>query len=95
MDALINEVEILIKAHRVVELEFYDPTFGIKRDETIELCQRLAKLPVTWSCYTRCDLMDETLLQEMAAAGCHTILFGVESGNTEIFGSNPKRTQPR
>ena len=89
VEALIQEVETLIEDYGVVELEFYDPTFGIKRDETVALCRKLAHLPVTWSCYTRCDLMDDALLREMAAAGCHTILFGVESGNEQIL----ERTQ--
>lgn len=87
---LVTEIEVLIEKYKVKEIEFYDPTFGIKRDETIQLCRSLEALTIGWTCYTRCDLMDNELLAIMARSGCHTILFGVESGDVEILNRTQK-----
>ena len=84
------EIVELRNIYGIQDLEFYDPTFGIRREETIELCTLLCDLDLQWSCYTRCDLVDESLLDLMKKAGCHTILFGVESEDEEIRGRTNK-----
>ena len=38
-----------------------------------------------WSCFSRVYLMDDEILTLMKNAGCHTIMFGVESSNEEIL----------
>jgi anaerobic magnesium-protoporphyrin IX monomethyl ester cyclase len=87
-----EEIMELVERYGARDIEFYDPTFGIRREETLALCGmlRAAGNPVTWSCYTRCDLVDGPLLSAMASAGCHTILFGVESGDGEVLGRTRK-----
>ncbi len=36
---------------------------------------------MTWSCSTRTDIIDEGLLEAMAAAGCRDIYYGIETGS--------------
>jgi radical SAM superfamily enzyme YgiQ (UPF0313 family) len=45
---------------------------------------------VDWICQTRVDTVDAELLALMKRAGCHSIDFGIESGNDEILQSMSK-----
>ena len=84
------EVKVLHEHYGAKDIEFYDPTFGIKREDTLVLCTLMKSLGVSWSCYSRCDILDEQLIAAMAASGCHTILFGVESADEEVRGRTNK-----
>jgi len=88
---ILHEILELREKYNVQHIEFYDPTFGINKEITLELLERLKNLnpPLAWSCYSRSDLLDRTMLQKMAEAGCQSILFGVESGDEAVL----KRTQ--
>ena len=46
--------------------------------------------PIEWTCFSRTDLWDGTLLERMSQAGCRSILFGVESGNEEVLARTQK-----
>ena len=95
VDDILKEIKDLIDIYNVANIEFYDPTFGVNKTHLLSLCTGLQKLNQTqqtklqWSCYSRCDLLSKDTLQKMKDAGCHTILFGVESGNKDVL----KRTQ--
>ena len=69
------------------ELFFMDQTFGARREHALELCRRMSarKLDFGWVCFSRVDVVDEELIVEMKRAGCHTIIFGVESASEEIL----------
>jgi len=41
-------------------------------------------LPLKWSCSARTDCVDEELLEEMQAAGCAGIYFGIETGSAPM-----------
>ncbi|SMH28510.1 B12-binding domain-containing radical SAM protein [Azospirillum agricola] len=60
---------------------------------TAAFCEALtaAGLAVEWSCFTRADCVDEPLLGMMAAAGCNTILYGMESASDAMQASTGKR----
>ncbi len=76
-----------IKELGINEIYFDDQTFGVNRQRTIDLCNAMIEgnLQMKWSCFSRVDLMDEEILTLMKNAGCHTIMFGVESSNPEIL----------
>lgn len=65
---------------------FQDDSFTINRENTVSLCRELINRPkkYRWSCLTRIDLVDEELLSLMSKAGCHSIAFGIESGNQKV-----------
>ena len=92
---IVAEVKWLQKEFGVQSIEFYDPTFGVRRDHVEALCAALKNLenPVEWTCFSRTDLWDRELLQQLYQAGCRSILFGVESGNDEVLARTQKGIQ--
>lgn len=91
-ESIVQEVLMLAEREQVKEVEFYDFTFGVRREDILRLCQALidAGSPVVWSCNGRIDLCDEEVLAAMAAAGCHRILFGIESGVQHLLDGTKK-----
>jgi len=47
---------------------------------------------VAWSCMTRVNLVDRKVLRRMKAGGCHTVSYGIESGDQDILSSLSKNT---
>ncbi|MBN1823315.1 MAG: radical SAM protein [Endomicrobiales bacterium] len=90
---IMEEVELLRNRYGVREIAFYDDAFTVFRKTVMEFCDLLneKKLDVSWSCFTRADLIDEELLKRMKSAGCHLVLFGVESADEEILESINKK----
>ncbi len=84
---VVDEIKYLMANFGTKGIYFINDNFTIKKQETIELCQliRQSKLDLQWVCDTRADLISRDLLQEMKAAGCKTIWFGVESGSPRIL----------
>jgi anaerobic magnesium-protoporphyrin IX monomethyl ester cyclase len=84
-----NVIEELkyIKSIGIKEVRFKDNTFGADRNQLLGICNGMIenKLNFKWSCSSRVDGFDEKLLRLMKKSGCHTIQFGVESGNQEIL----------
>jgi radical SAM superfamily enzyme YgiQ (UPF0313 family) len=69
------------------EIFFMDQTFGTIRSRALEMCRVMQEeqFGFGWVCYSRVDLADLQLLTAMRDAGCHTIIFGVESGSDSIL----------
>ncbi|MDO8446182.1 MAG: radical SAM protein [Deltaproteobacteria bacterium] len=69
------------------EIFFIDQTFGINKKRILDLCQRMKEegFNLGWVCYSRVDLVVEEVIKGMKEAGCHTIIFGVESASEEIL----------
>lgn len=87
LDALLEEISILRREYGQRHVFLYDEIFPLNRARTLEFCDRMARshLDVTWSCVCRIDTIDNQLLDAMAAGGCHTIYYGVESGSDEVI----------
>jgi len=47
-------------------------------------------LPFGWWTFTRVDVLDRSLARKMKAAGCHTVILGVESASEEILANHRK-----
>lgn len=76
-----------IKSLGISEVLFHTQTFGARKDDAREICRRMisSKLGLGWTCFSRVDVADPGLLDLMREAGCHTVIFGVESGSDEIL----------
>ena len=84
-DAVVRE---LAKAKEywpwVKEFFFDDDTFNIQKARTIELCEKLRPLKLTWSCTSRVTTDFETL-KAMREAGCRLLIVGYESGDQQVL----------
>ncbi len=87
VEYLIKEIKMLIKEYGIKEVLFYDDTFTVYRKKVMEFCERIIsdKIDITWVCFSRVDTIDEETLALMKKAGCHQIMYGIESGSPEIL----------
>jgi len=71
----------------IKEIFFADRTFGFPLENAQKLTEAMAqRFKFSWSCYFHPQLYDEKLLETMAAAGCHTLIVGIDSANLESLG---------
>ena len=97
--AVVDEMEALADlGFRKIRVE--DDLFTYRRDRALAICKELdrRKLSLRWRAYARVDTVDPELLKAMKKAGCERILFGAESGSTEILarirkGITPEQTR--
>jgi hopanoid biosynthesis associated radical SAM protein HpnJ len=84
-DAVVRE---LAKAKEywpyVKEYFFDDDTFNIQKARTVELCEKMKPLKLTWSCTSRVTT-DYDTLKAMKDAGCRLLIVGYESGDPQIL----------
>lgn len=90
---LADQIKELQKNHNIREISFYDDTFTAVRENVREFCRLIIeeKIDITWSCFSRVDCVDREILQALKDAGCHQILFGVESADPQILQNIKKR----
>lgn len=76
----------ILKSRGVNTIDFVDESFTVNRDRVLDLCRSMceAELNMSWGCWTRADLLDDTLIAAMKAAGLKRILLGVETGNEAL-----------
>jgi radical SAM superfamily enzyme YgiQ (UPF0313 family) len=80
IDNVIEEIKSLPKK----QITFVDDNFTANKKYIRELLMHLKPLEVSWSCQASFDLFnDQELLEQMAEAGCTSILFGIESLNPD------------
>ena len=86
-EMVLEEIKMLITNFKIKELYFCDDSFTLGRKRCIEICELMLKynLDLTWSCSTRVNLVDTYLLKLMKRAGCVSIGYGVESGDSQIL----------
>lgn len=84
---VVAEIEKLQARYGIREVSFYDDTFTIFKQSVLQFCHRVVerKLDLTWSCFARTDCVSPKLLKQMKSAGCHQILFGIESADERIL----------
>ena len=85
-DHVMKELTML-KERGIREFFVVDDTFTIDRDRVIELCKRMVKenLNIPYKISSRVDRVDPELLDYLAASGCYSIHYGVESGTQRIL----------
>ena len=82
VDAVVAELELMVRRHGVQHVTFYDEGLTFSRRRTLELCRKIRArgLDLSWCANARVDEVDEQLLMQMRQAGCWKLLFGLESG---------------
>ncbi len=91
---IVDEIQMLQKDFGIKELLFYDDTFTVYRHKVLEFCREITarKTDLSWVCFARVDFVDEEVLRAMKKAGCHQIMYGIESGSEVILANIKKKT---
>lgn len=84
---ILEEIVFLQKCYGIKEVEFYDDTFTANRPNIKKFCELVLskQIDLTWSCFSRVDTVDAEMLDLMRMAGCHQVMFGVESADETIL----------
>ncbi len=80
-----DEIALMRRRWDIPYLFFHDSVFTLNRKRTTALLEMMVErdLTVPFACQTRTDRVDPALLEQLKAAGCHQIFFGIESGDSE------------
>lgn len=95
VEDVLDEIDAL-RARGVRELFLLDQTFGALRPRALELCGELRRRgDLSWTAFTRPDTASGELLGAMRAAGCHTLILGVETADDELLSAYRKGYETR
>lgn len=86
-DLVVEEIALLRRTYGIREIQFYDDTFTVLRKNCLRFCRLMKerKLGVSWTAFVRCDCFNAEMAKALKEAGCHQVMFGVESGDDEIL----------
>ncbi len=86
-ERLFTEVKYLYETFGINSFFFTEDNFTVDKKRTVKFCELLSSsgIPVSWSCYSRIDTIDEQTILSMKKAGCRQIYYGVESGSEKIL----------
>ena len=96
VENILAELEHLVDNFDCKNISFFDETFTLNRRRILRfldafIANGYSKI-IQWDCETRVDHVDQSLLRKMREAGCHSIGFGIESGNENILTITDKGT---
>jgi anaerobic magnesium-protoporphyrin IX monomethyl ester cyclase len=90
---VVDEMEHVVRNYGVDEIYFDDDCLTLDKKRVLDMCSLLTerKIDVKWIVQARVDTVDREVLAAMKEAGCHYILFGVESGSPKMLEIMKKR----
>jgi radical SAM superfamily enzyme YgiQ (UPF0313 family) len=90
-ERLVKELDTLHDAYGISEFALSHDLFTVNRRKVIEFCDAVASRGYIWKVSARMDCVDENLLEQMSAAGCRAIYYGIESGSERMQTISKKR----
>lgn len=80
----------------ITELFFADKVFGFSAQNVYPLLEAMAsRYRFSWSCYFNPHLYDPKLLDMMQAAGCHTMIIGIDSADVPSLQRYRRNVDPQ
>ena len=91
--SFVDEVKYNYENFGIREFDIYDSTFTADRKRVIEICDLLVEENMDIEFTVRSTVMAVTheLIDALKRAGCHTIMYGIESSNIDILKNMKKR----
>lgn len=84
-DNVLAELEVVEQELELTYVVFLDDTFTLDRRWVREFCRRYReRFALPFSINARAETVDRELLQQLAAAGCRHVIYGVESGSERL-----------
>lgn len=86
-DRVFQEMLELYEKYGFSNIHFQDDTFTLSKKRIEKLCTLIieSRIDFKWSCQTRPDMVDYTLLRRMKEAGCVQVEYGIESGDSRLL----------
>jgi anaerobic magnesium-protoporphyrin IX monomethyl ester cyclase len=93
IEATLAELELLRDKYGKSSISIVDDTFVLNRQRVAEFCRALIerRAGIDWGCFGRINLMTPQLIELMAAAGCHGVFYGIDSGSQRILDRTAKK----
>src|SRR6185369_8917682 len=90
---VVDEIELNLKEYNICDFDIYDSTFTANEQRVIRICEeiRRRKLEVGFTVRSRVDIVSREMIDSLKSAGCHTMLYGIESSNPDILKMMNKR----
>ena len=84
---VVDEIEYVVERFKINHINFVDEVITLDKNHMRAICEGILKrnLNIRWQAATRVNTVDDELLKLMHSAGCHTLRFGVESGNQKML----------
>jgi radical SAM superfamily enzyme YgiQ (UPF0313 family) len=85
-ERIVEEALLIRDVYKRNKVNFSHDIFTCDRAWTLEFCEYLIQNPLhmEWTCSTRTDVIDDEVLDRLAAAGCVEIYYGIETGSQEL-----------
>lgn len=84
-DNVISEIEEVRQRYKLSTVYMLDDTFIVNKLWLFEFLEKYrSKINIPFICLVRADLISDEIAQNLKAAGCHSVFFGVESGDEYI-----------
>lgn len=80
-----REVTHIIRQMVFLEMHLADNCFTASRKHASDVASVLGRHGIPWSAETRVDMVDNSLMEELASAGCVEFEFGCESAVDEVL----------
>ncbi len=84
VESVMAEIELVHERSGKTLFLFQDDILPLDRSRfrrVLRAFRENLSFPITWKCFARVDLVDEGLMEEMAASGCVQVRYGIESGS--------------
>lgn len=86
VENIFQEITSLVEEYAVEHIHFVDDTLITATRRMQEICVAFQKLPgITWSANVRADLVNPQMLYQMAASGCISLAYGIESASPLVL----------
>lgn len=84
---VVDEFLFVHKEYGIRNFNVLDDVFTLERDKVMEICDKLiaADLPITWTCATHVNIVDDELVARMKESGCIRVAVGVETGSPRMM----------
>ncbi len=87
VDRIVAEMEHVVRDLGAEDLAFVDSLFCVSKKRVWSICDEMIRrrIPISWTCSSRVEVVDHPLLQRMVDAGCWRTRFGIESGSASVL----------
>ncbi len=86
-ERVVDEIIHLRDAYGIREIQFYDDTFTVMKNNALHFARLMKerKVGVSFTVFARADCWSQEMAVALKEAGCHQVMFGIESGNTQML----------